>query len=760
MRRLIVFLFILALAASSLAAGTWTAQTTGTTQNINSVHFINSLTGIAVGSSGTILKTTNGGSTWTPITVSFPDAASNYTFNAVHFPSSTVGYIAGSHNTIGGITATVYKTTDGGATWNPVAGTPSPNRAMNDVFFVTDTLGYICGNSSGDTNVSKTTDGGSTWATKAGGLEIGATFHGLNFLTATQGFVVSSAGIDYTSNGGDNWTSKNPWGENGGPPTMYDVYFVNTLNGWAVGNISPTYATVIKYNPDTDSFNDQTSPATNKLVAVHFINEYFGYTAGDAGTLVTTVNGGATWIAATPLNSVNLTDVFFTDAFHGWITGANGKIYAFNCTPTVSPTGAVPGWTGTLTITGDNFHPSITATGCAFSGGGITINTLTRNSATQLTVNITVSSTASVSSRDLTITDPGPGTASIIAAGAFSVNPPPTVTDWSRPDKRTANWVTQGFSDFIEVNGTNFQSGAAVVFSGTGIATVPAQTEYTPNRIKVKVYVDPTATTTFRDITVTNPDTGTGTLAGTFDIRPDTVGPAWSDLKLIYSPEHDYVANMAIPLPTTIFKTTLEDNTQIKAASLNFKIQLWKGITATQLVPDLEYSFTEGHYTYIEDPSNPYTKATVQCAIPSSLQTELATAGYFYIRFYGTDVEGNSRVSSLYQFQVQGGGPAPVTGGGYVSGLPSPNHDPSPTNPMTFQLDSNGYTGPAVIRIVGAGGGPSANITANLVAGATNNVTYDGSNSIGERLANGIYSALITDAAGNVIGKFRFVIFH
>ncbi len=44
---------------------TWTSQTSGTTNHLYGVSFTDANTGTAVGVDGTILRTTNGGTTWT-----------------------------------------------------------------------------------------------------------------------------------------------------------------------------------------------------------------------------------------------------------------------------------------------------------------------------------------------------------------------------------------------------------------------------------------------------------------------------------------------------------------------------------------------------------------------------------------------------------------------------------------------------------------------------------------------------------------------
>ena len=58
---------------------TWTAQTSGTTENLNDVWFKSATDGMAVGDAGTVLHTTDGGSTWS--------AAINY--NADDFTQNT-----------------------------------------------------------------------------------------------------------------------------------------------------------------------------------------------------------------------------------------------------------------------------------------------------------------------------------------------------------------------------------------------------------------------------------------------------------------------------------------------------------------------------------------------------------------------------------------------------------------------------------------------------------------------------------------------
>ncbi|HRE42297.1 MAG TPA: hypothetical protein PLG90_13305, partial [Ignavibacteria bacterium] len=64
-------------------------QTSGTTNTLRSITFVNQNTGVCVGTSSTILHTTNGGTNWVNIDIS--NSAAQYT--CVAFANATTGFI-------------------------------------------------------------------------------------------------------------------------------------------------------------------------------------------------------------------------------------------------------------------------------------------------------------------------------------------------------------------------------------------------------------------------------------------------------------------------------------------------------------------------------------------------------------------------------------------------------------------------------------------------------------------------------------------
>ena len=89
----------------------------------------------------------------------------------------------------------------------------------------------------------------------------------------------------------------------------------------------------------------------------------------------------------------------------------------------INPNSGAPGQTlGSVILTGSNFQ---SGAACSF-GTGITVNSCTFNSGTQLTASIAISSGAAVGTRDVTVTDPGNGSSTL--SSAFSVTVVPAIS--------------------------------------------------------------------------------------------------------------------------------------------------------------------------------------------------------------------------------------------------------------------------------------------------------------------------------------------
>ena len=84
----LLYIAFLLLQFTTLAQSGWVQQTSGTTENLISVYFINENVGWAVGENGIIINTTDGGANWNPQNSNTTDD-----LYSVKFIDESVGWI-------------------------------------------------------------------------------------------------------------------------------------------------------------------------------------------------------------------------------------------------------------------------------------------------------------------------------------------------------------------------------------------------------------------------------------------------------------------------------------------------------------------------------------------------------------------------------------------------------------------------------------------------------------------------------------------
>lgn len=169
---------------STDGGSTWNIVRDITGRWLKGAYFINSTTGFAVGSAGTIIKTIDAGNTWTPVS----SPINNRDFNAVYFNNATTGYIVGGnyveYDTLNSV-RTILKTTDGGDTWNIIID--EPGAWLTAIDFIDEYIGYLVGDGA---QFYKTTNGGSNWTRQeVTGAEWYYNFTSVKFLSEDYGLV-------------------------------------------------------------------------------------------------------------------------------------------------------------------------------------------------------------------------------------------------------------------------------------------------------------------------------------------------------------------------------------------------------------------------------------------------------------------------------------------------------------------------------------------------------------------------------------------
>ncbi len=342
----------LAVLSGSAWAGGWTSRTSGITSNLAGVAFTSPSDGWAVGADGTILATTDGGSTWNAQT-----SGTSGTLYGVAFANASDGWVVG---TDGSDDCLILATMNGGTTWN--AQPSGTSGTLYGVAFANASDGWAVGT---DGTILATTDGGTTWNAQPSGTS--GTLYGVAFANASDGWAGGTDGtILATTNGGTTWNAQT----SGTTVSLHGVAFANASDGWAVGYEGINSGAIILATtnggttwsaPGSGSSGELLGVTCSGASHVWAVGGLAVYAAPRVSTLAarnTTVSapslglgfilasadGGLTWGAQASYANV-LSGVAFSDTAHGWAVGIGGTIMAYTCaTPVVTVNGAGDAW--------------------------------------------------------------------------------------------------------------------------------------------------------------------------------------------------------------------------------------------------------------------------------------------------------------------------------------------------------------------------------------------------------------------------------
>jgi photosystem II stability/assembly factor-like uncharacterized protein len=158
----------------------------------------------------TIELTRDAGQTWKPVATCVARAKVNgltrnvrCEFTALSFPSMSTGYIAAkSYDT--NQNAFLAKTTDGGATWTMLTLDVHDPADPEDLCFVDDNTGFMRVGAGDTGKIYKTTDGGQTWTAIAGSAGDAMRFSA----DKRAGWALRYSHLGFTRDAGEHWSSR------------------------------------------------------------------------------------------------------------------------------------------------------------------------------------------------------------------------------------------------------------------------------------------------------------------------------------------------------------------------------------------------------------------------------------------------------------------------------------------------------------------------------------------------------------------------
>lgn len=266
----------------------WTLKSSGTQNPLRDIACNNNVKGFACGLYGTLLKSNDMGETWVDV-----DLDMEVGFRAIDFPSKDTGYVAGEHGVF-------LRTLDVGVNWDSL--NTGVTQDLLDIEFFNNDTGYASG-STGFSNgiIVRTFDAGATWQT------VYTSSQAIPALAVTSNNTVFAGG--------------------GTSPNGGHEFIIRSMDG------GDTWEEVYAGSSGTS------------IRRAAFTSPIAGWFVDDAGSVIRTKDGGATW-SVNNVSPAGLNSIFFTPADTGYASGGLGSIFKYiPCSVPLVPLGAITGET-------------------------------------------------------------------------------------------------------------------------------------------------------------------------------------------------------------------------------------------------------------------------------------------------------------------------------------------------------------------------------------------------------------------------------
>jgi photosystem II stability/assembly factor-like uncharacterized protein len=299
----------------------WTPKVSGVTHTLWGVYFTDSLHGWAVGDSGTMLRTGDGGDTWSRVWIPTTD-----TLFFVVFADPAHGWVGA-----GGLEAQIFVSRDSGKTWNSQTAI---GKGFFDDAWCFDSMNMVYAGATDMSTSSQYHVDGYIQRTKDPKTSFtGVSFHNqpriesLYFVGRSHGWACGSNLMTTTSDGGATWTQPMDTMIRINKGYVDAIWFLDTLKGFGAGK----YGGIVETVNGGTTWNIIDTASGAWIEDIHFADPGHGVAVGERGMVAASSDSGKKWRRTYPLyppttNAAWLRSVYFINAHNGWAVGDNGTI--------------------------------------------------------------------------------------------------------------------------------------------------------------------------------------------------------------------------------------------------------------------------------------------------------------------------------------------------------------------------------------------------------------------------------------------------
>jgi len=318
----------------------WSLQLPDTSVRYD-IFFLDSQTGWASGDGGTLVKTSDGGTSWEFLNVGTVfDMLQGVYFKDLLNGWAVGGFQSGYRTRDGGATWTeevlldnicyfaqsdslhiwglsnfweIVRSSNGGETWERSNFAPPGNAYGTDIQAINNQIVYV----STIGGLYKSSDGGTSWTQNSS-----QRLSSLHFTNIDEGWGAGNPSYGemlYTSDSGETWTNLIETNNPSGFSSYRAVDFIDSQTGWIAGSINSN--ALLKTTDGGESFFEQDCNTDDSLLDVAFIDSQTGWVVGREGIICHTDDGGTTWVEQNSGTDYSLNSVQLLNSQQGWIVG-------------------------------------------------------------------------------------------------------------------------------------------------------------------------------------------------------------------------------------------------------------------------------------------------------------------------------------------------------------------------------------------------------------------------------------------------------